>query len=111
MEGLEPFPSLLSGSFGGAEGVSPTAGVVLRLLPQLPRRTLLGVDLLQTEVPPVGVKPWPKFFFHPLQPDRRIVDIRSEVIEVDIEGYRIIPCALDHADLLRRSRQSPLARQ
>jgi hypothetical protein len=45
----------MSCRLGSVEGVSPTTGIIVRLLPQLPVGTFFAVDLLQAEIFPVDI--------------------------------------------------------
>jgi hypothetical protein len=55
MEGIKACLSLTARRLCGLEGVTSTTGVIIRLLPQLPVRPFLAIDLLQAEILPVDL--------------------------------------------------------
>jgi hypothetical protein len=84
---VEGVVALGTGRLGGPESVEPPAWVVLRLLPDLPVVTFLAVDLFQTEIAPVDGESIAGLFLDLLQPDRCIVDERSEIVEIDFQRH------------------------
>ena len=84
VKGSKESLSLISCRFRRPERAQPTGGIALRLLPELPIRPLLTVDLFQAEIPPVNDQTSPRLLFHLLQPNCCIVDIRSKKVEIDI---------------------------
>ena len=63
--------------------------MTVRLLPQLPRWTLGGIDLVEWEIAPVDIKLVAEFLADMLQPDRCTVDVGSTVVEEEIEADAI----------------------
>ena len=57
--------------------------VMVRLLPDLPFRLVLTVDLVQLELLPTDLDFLTISPFHPVQPHGCVVDIGSGVIRVD----------------------------
>ena len=85
MKRVEGVVALGTGRLGGPESVEPPARVILRLCPDFPVVTFLAVDLLQTEIAPADGESVAELFLDLLQPDRCIVDERSEIVEVDFQ--------------------------
>jgi len=100
MEPVKGRFALLAGSLGCAEGEQPATGVVFRLVPNFPFRALLTIDLLQTEIPPIDGQLRSDVLFHSLQPNCCVVDIGSEVVEVDVYGEDIARFRFSHFSLL-----------
>lgn len=100
VEGIKRHCSLPTGGLGSAERITPPAGIVPGLLPQLPLRSLLAIHLLQAEVLPVHGERRTKALFDSLQPDRCVVDIGSKVIEVHIQHQVVGHSISDHFSLL-----------
>jgi hypothetical protein len=84
VESTEGILALELGGYRRLEGGPTARAVRVGLLPELPLRTLRRIDLLQREVAPIDVERLAGLLFDPLQPDRRSVDERSAVVEVDV---------------------------
>ncbi len=83
MERLKGSHTLMPGGFSCPEGVQPTTGIAFRLLPNLPVRSMLVIDLLQAEVTPFDNQLRPDFLLYPMQPNCCIIYIGSEIIKVN----------------------------
>jgi len=84
MKYLEPVNSLPSDRFGGTKGIdAPCLGIVT--FPNLLVRIRRVIVLLEGEIPPRYRKFLICFFLYISQPDRCVIDERSEIIEIDIE--------------------------
>lgn len=103
MKRVEGIVALGTGRLGGDESVEPPTWVVLRLLPDFPVLAFLAVDLLQAEIAPVDDESVAGLFLDLLQPDRCIVDERSEIVEVDFQRHAVLRCLACHHVLPVRS--------
>ncbi len=90
METLERLLPLFASRNRGLEGGPSATAMGIRLLPKLPIRPLGGVDLFQGKVAPIDLQPVTQLLSDCAQPDRRAVDVRSTVIEVDVERNLVV---------------------
>jgi hypothetical protein len=88
-EPLECVRTLAAGRFRGAQGPEPARLEVIRLLPNLPIFAVLLVDLLQREVTPSDLEALTVLLLDVSQPNCCLIDIRSKVVEEDLETDRV----------------------
>ena len=88
-EPLKSVRTLAAGRFRGAQGPEPTRLEVVRLLPNLPIFAVLLIDLLQREVTPSDLEALAVLLLDISQPNCCLIDIRSKVIEEDLETDRV----------------------
>ncbi len=84
-EALESVGTLAAGGFRGAQGPEPARLEVVRLLPNLPIFAVFLIDLLQREVTPSDLEALTVLLLDVSQPNCCLIDIRSKVVEEDLE--------------------------
>ncbi len=88
-EALESVRTLAAGGFRSAQSPEPARLEVVRLLPNLPIFAVLLVDLLQREVTPSDLETLTVLLLDISQPNCCLIDIRSKIIEEDLETDRV----------------------
>lgn len=106
MESLKRLLTLTLGRERRPERREALAPVALRLLPELPIRSLRGVYLLQRKGPPIYLKRLSRRFLDIPQPDRCGIDEWSTIVEINVDGPRILHLSNPFDEKIRLTPQS-----
>lgn len=85
MKPVERLAALFLSRNSRLKGGSTSAPVTIRLFPQFPIWTFVGVHLLKRKESPVYLEFLMELLSYRVQPDRRTVDKGSPIVEVDVE--------------------------
>ncbi|MDO8690822.1 MAG: hypothetical protein Q7R39_12565, partial [Dehalococcoidia bacterium] len=94
VETVELTLPLQFGGLSGPEGQQALAGVAFGLVPESPVGALLAVDLFQAETSPADGQPVPVCLLDLSQPNCCVMDVWSDVVEVDVQSdsvFQFIP--------------------